>query len=94
MPDNSFVYVNDNASIEVVASNQQGPQGIPGPTGPTGPAGTGSASVADFVFTYDSGDTEGFKPVPHVYDLELVAPNGSVTRILEGTFNITPEVTR
>lgn len=41
-----------------------------------------------------SANTEGFKPVPHVYDIELIAPNGSVTRILEGTFNITPEVTR
>lgn len=38
--------------------------------------------------------TEGFKPVPHVYDLELIYPNGSVVRILEGTFNVTPEVTR
>ena len=41
-----------------------------------------------------ASNTQGFKPVPHVYDIELVAPNGSVTRILEGTFNITPEVTR
>jgi hypothetical protein len=41
-----------------------------------------------------SNITEGFKPIPHVYDLELIAPNGSVNRILEGTFNITPEVTR
>ena len=41
-----------------------------------------------------SRDTESFKPVLHVDDLELVYPNGSVIRILEGTFNITPEVTR
>jgi hypothetical protein len=41
-----------------------------------------------------STNTEGFKPVPHVYDLELIYPNRSVVRILEGTFNITPEVTR
>jgi hypothetical protein len=41
-----------------------------------------------------STNTEGFKAVPHVYDIELISPNGSVTRILEGTFNITPEVTR
>jgi hypothetical protein len=38
--------------------------------------------------------TEGFKAVPHVYDIELISPDQSVTRILEGTFNITPEVTR
>jgi hypothetical protein len=36
MPDNSIVYVNDSASIEVVVSNQQGPQGPQGPAGPAG----------------------------------------------------------
>jgi hypothetical protein len=36
MPDNSIVYINDNASIEVVVSNQQGPQGAQGPVGPAG----------------------------------------------------------
>jgi hypothetical protein len=41
-----------------------------------------------------SQNTQGFKPVSHVYDLELVSANGSVTRILEGKFNVTPEVTR
>ena len=39
-------------------------------------------------------NTQGFKPVKHVYDLEIVSANGAVTRILEGTFNVTPEVTR
>lgn len=29
-----------------------------------------------------------------VYDLELVAPSGIVTRLLQGQFSITPEVTR
>ena len=29
-----------------------------------------------------------------VYDLELVAPSGDVTRLLEGQFVVTPEVTR
>ena len=29
-----------------------------------------------------------------VYDLELVAPNGDVTRLVEGTMTVTPEVTR
>lgn len=56
MPDNSFIYINDNASIEVVASNQQGPQGPQGIQGPTGPAGSGSADIADFVFLDDGGD--------------------------------------
>ena len=52
----------------------------------------GVAGTIDILIS--SQQTEGFNPVPHVYDLELIAPNGSVTRILEGTFNITPEVTR
>lgn len=29
-----------------------------------------------------------------VYDLELVAPNGDVTRLLQGSFIVNPEVTR
>jgi hypothetical protein len=52
----------------------------------------GKAGTIDILIP--SAITEGFKAVPHVYDLELIAPNESVTRILEGTFNITPEVTR
>lgn len=38
--------------------------------------------------------TESFKPIAHVYDLELIAPDGRVDRMLEGTFIVTPEVTR
>lgn len=30
----------------------------------------------------------------YVYDLELVSGSGTVTRVLEGTFSLTPEVTR
>ena len=30
----------------------------------------------------------------YVYDLELVSGSGAVYRILEGAFNVTPEVTR
>jgi hypothetical protein len=29
-----------------------------------------------------------------VYDLEMVSPTGEVTRLLQGTFTITPEATR
>lgn len=29
-----------------------------------------------------------------VYDLELIAPNGDVTRLLQGSFIVNPEVTR
>ena len=30
----------------------------------------------------------------YVYDLEMVASNGVVTRLLQGSFKVTPEVTR
>jgi hypothetical protein len=30
----------------------------------------------------------------YVYDLELVSTNGEVTRLVEGTLTVTPEVTR
>jgi hypothetical protein len=30
----------------------------------------------------------------YVYDLEVVAPNGDVSRLIEGKFEVTPEVTR
>jgi hypothetical protein len=36
MPENSFIYVDDNSTIEVVVSNQQGPQGPQGVRGPAG----------------------------------------------------------
>lgn len=30
----------------------------------------------------------------YVYDVELIAPTGDVIRLVEGTFEVTPEVTR
>lgn len=37
--------------------------------------------------------TQDFVPGDYVYDLELVA-GGTVTRLIEGKFSVTPEVTR
>lgn len=37
--------------------------------------------------------TQEFVPGDYVYDLELVA-GGTVTRLIEGKFSVTPEVTR
>jgi hypothetical protein len=30
----------------------------------------------------------------HVYDLELISPSNIINRLMEGRFNVTPEVTR
>jgi hypothetical protein len=38
--------------------------------------------------------TAGFPSGTHVYDLELINTTGEVTRLLEGKFTVTPEVTR
>lgn len=38
--------------------------------------------------------TKDLPTKPCVYDLELVAPNGTVYRLVQGSVSITPEVTR
>jgi hypothetical protein len=39
-------------------------------------------------------ETAAFTPNTYIYDIELVSPNQSVIRIVEGSFIVTPEVTR
>lgn len=41
-----------------------------------------------------ANDTSNFVTGDHVYDLEIISPGGEVYRLLEGRFNVTPEVTR
>jgi hypothetical protein len=41
-----------------------------------------------------AGLTETLPAKKCVYDLELVAPSGEVTRLLQGAFTVSPEVTR
>jgi hypothetical protein len=38
--------------------------------------------------------TDDVPSKPCVYDLEMVSPGGIVTRLIEGTATVTPEVTR
>jgi hypothetical protein len=52
-----------------------------------GKKGTIQVIIPSEVSTY-------FHPTNYVYDLELVSPDGEVTRIVEGAFKVTPEVTR
>jgi hypothetical protein len=52
------------------------------------------ASAGTIDILVDSEDTTNIVPGNYVYDLELVAPNGSVSRLIEGKFIVTPEVTR
>jgi hypothetical protein len=52
-----------------------------------GPLGT-------IVFYISNIDTSNIRAGVYVYDLELIAPNGDVTRLIQGKFDTTPEVTR
>ena len=51
----------------------------------------GSAGTIDVLIS--ASDTESFVPGSYVYDLEI-AVGGTVTRLIEGKFHVTPEVTR
>lgn len=53
--------------------------------------GGGSGNI---VITASATTMAGVTAGDYVYDLEMVASNGVVTRLLQGTFKVTPEVTR
>lgn len=52
----------------------------------------GSAGTIDILIS--ASVTSSFPTGVHVYDLEIVSPSNLVDRLIEGTFNVTPEVTR
>jgi hypothetical protein len=52
----------------------------------------GSAGTIDILIS--ASVTSGFPTGTHVYDLEIISPSNIVDRLVEGTFNVTPEVTR
>jgi hypothetical protein len=52
----------------------------------------GSAGTIDILISASA--TSQFPTGTHVYDLEIVSPSNIVDRLIEGTFNVTPEVTR
>ena len=51
-------------------------------------------SAGTITVNISAATTAGLIAKDYVYDLELVASNGTVTRIIEGKFIVTPEVTR
>jgi hypothetical protein len=50
--------------------------------------------LGTITITVDHADTAAIAPGRYVYDLELTAGGGDVTRLLQGTLTVTPEVTR
>jgi hypothetical protein len=53
---------------------------------------SGSAGIIDIYIS--NADTSNLPPGSHVYDLEIISPSLDVDRLIEGTFIVTPEVTR
>lgn len=55
-----------------------------------------TVGTTDGKFTLDltAVETAALAAGSYVYDLEITAPDGTVTRLLEGGFNVSPEVTR
>jgi hypothetical protein len=47
-----------------------------------------------FTLQLNSATTTGLPAGSYVYDLEITGTDGTVTRLLEGGFNVSPEVTR
>lgn len=52
----------------------------------------GAAGTVQLILT--AAQTAALPAAPLVYDLELTAPSGTVTRLIEGRFNIKANVTR
>lgn len=46
-----------------------------------------------FGITLNAADTSALEATSYVYDIELILPNGDVTRALQGKITLTPEVT-
>jgi hypothetical protein len=53
-----------------------------------------TASAGQINLLISASTSSAFIPGDYVYDLELVSFSGIVDRLIEGKFNITPEVTR
>ena len=51
----------------------------------------GSAGTIDILIS--TSVTSQFPTGTHVYDLEIISPSNIVDRLIECTFNVTPEVT-
>jgi len=52
----------------------------------------GSAGTIDILIS--AAITSEFPTGTHVYDLEIISSSNIVDRLIEGSFNVTPEVTR
>lgn len=57
-------------------------------------AGLSLGADGSVVISISSSTTAGLEPGDYVYDLELIAPSGVVTRLIQGRFRVSGEVTK
>lgn len=55
---------------------------------------TTNVTLNEVVMKLSNVQTAGMAPGKYLYDVEMVSPDGTVTRILEGRLIIRPEVTK
>ena len=60
----------------------------------TGDGITINGSVGTLTLLVSASDMTAITPGNYVYDLEITAPSGKVTRLIEGKFAVKAEVTR
>jgi len=53
-----------------------------------------NASSGQITLSLTNSQTSAIEEAIYVYDVEITSGTGTVTRILEGTITVTPEVTR
>lgn len=51
-------------------------------------------TVGELIIALTSATTGSMKPGRYVYDVEIVASDGTITRVVEGQMEVTPRVTR
>lgn len=57
-------------------------------------SGLNLGSDGSIVISISADTTAALQPGDYVYDLELIAPSGAVTRLVQGRFRVSGEVTR
>lgn len=55
---------------------------------------TGDGTAGQIAWGLNATGTAAIEPADHLYDLELVANDGTITRLLEGSVTVKPNITR
>jgi len=90
--DDTAVNLNGYTAKMQVRDKHFSPDTVVSLTSASGIAITASAGM--LAISIGASTTRNIKPGDYVYDFEITSSGGIVSRILEGRFTVTPEVTR